>query len=73
MAPRRCCCALLVVVAEEQGVPRDRSSGTLQNDILKEFIAQNEFIYPPQHSIRLVVDTIEFCRPRDAALESCLA
>jgi methylmalonyl-CoA mutase N-terminal domain/subunit len=53
--------ALLVVVAEEQGVSRDRISGTLQNDILKEFIAQNEFIYPPQHSMRLVVDTIEFC------------
>jgi methylmalonyl-CoA mutase N-terminal domain/subunit len=53
--------ALLVVVAEEQGVSRDRVSGTLQNDILKEFIAQNEFIYPPQHSMRLVVDTIDFC------------
>jgi methylmalonyl-CoA mutase N-terminal domain/subunit len=53
--------ALLIVVAEEQGVPRAQLSGTLQNDILKEFIAQNEFIYPPQHSMRLVVDSIDFC------------
>jgi methylmalonyl-CoA mutase, N-terminal domain len=53
--------ALLIVAAEEQGVPRDRLGGTLQNDILKEFIAQNEFIYPPRQSMRLVVDTIEFC------------
>jgi len=53
--------ALLVATAEEQGVPRDRLGGTLQNDILKEFIAQNEFIYPPRHSMRLVTDTIEFC------------
>jgi methylmalonyl-CoA mutase N-terminal domain/subunit len=53
--------ALLVAVAEERGISRDRLSGTLQNDILKEFIAQNEFIYPPQHSMRLVVDSIDFC------------
>jgi methylmalonyl-CoA mutase N-terminal domain/subunit len=52
--------AMLVAVAEGQNVPRDRLSGTLQNDILKEFIAQNEFIYPPAHSVRLVVDTIDF-------------
>ncbi len=53
--------AMLVAVAEEQGVPRAQLSGTLQNDILKEFIAQNEFIYPPQHSMRLVVDSIAYC------------
>ena len=53
--------ALLVATAEEQGVPRAKIGGTLQNDILKEFIAQNEFIYPPRHSMRLVTDTIEFC------------
>jgi methylmalonyl-CoA mutase N-terminal domain/subunit len=53
--------AMLIAVAEEQGVPRAQLSGTLQNDILKEFIAQNEFIYPPHHSMRLVVDSIEFC------------
>jgi methylmalonyl-CoA mutase N-terminal domain/subunit len=52
--------AMLVATAERQGVSRDVLSGTLQNDILKEFIAQNEFIFPPAHSVRLVVDTIEF-------------
>jgi methylmalonyl-CoA mutase N-terminal domain/subunit len=52
--------AMLIATAERQGVARSQLSGTLQNDILKEFIAQNEFIYPPAHSMRLVTDTIEF-------------
>ncbi len=51
---------MLVATAEEQGASRGSLSGTLQNDILKEFIAQNEFIFPPKHSVRLVTDTIEF-------------
>ena len=52
--------AMYIAAAEKQGVPIERLRGTLQNDILKEFIAQNEFIFPPRHSMRLVVDTIEF-------------
>ena len=53
-------CAMFVAAAEKRGIPRATLSGTLQNDILKEFIAQNEFIFPPKDSMRLVVDTIEF-------------
>jgi methylmalonyl-CoA mutase N-terminal domain/subunit len=52
--------ALFIAAAEKRGVPRSKLAGTLQNDILKEFIAQNEFIYDPKHSMRLVTDTIEF-------------
>jgi methylmalonyl-CoA mutase N-terminal domain/subunit len=52
--------AMYIVAAEKHGVPRTRLRGTLQNDILKEFIAQKEFIFPPRPSMRLVVDTIEF-------------
>jgi methylmalonyl-CoA mutase N-terminal domain/subunit len=52
--------ALFIAAAEKRGVPRAKLAGTLQNDILKEYIAQNEFIYPPDHSMRLVTDTIEF-------------
>jgi methylmalonyl-CoA mutase N-terminal domain/subunit len=49
------------VVAEEHGVPLERLGGTIQNDILKEYIAQKEFIFPLQPSMRLVRDVIEFC------------
>jgi len=52
--------AMYLAVAEKQGAPWERLSGTLQNDILKEYIAQKEFIYPPRPSMRLVTDTIEF-------------
>ncbi len=52
---------MYIAVAEEQGVPASRLGGTLQNDILKEFIAQKEFIFPPEPSMRLVVDSIEYC------------
>jgi len=52
--------AMYLVVAEQQGVDWTRISGTLQNDILKEYIAQKEFIYPPRPSMRLVTDSIEF-------------
>lgn len=52
--------AMYLAVAEKRGVPFERLGGTLQNDILKEFIAQNEYIFPPEPSMRLVVDTIEF-------------
>jgi methylmalonyl-CoA mutase N-terminal domain/subunit len=53
--------AFLLVAAEEQGVPWTRLQGTLQNDILKEYIAQKEWIYPPQPHLRLIVDMVEFC------------
>ena len=52
--------AMYLAVAEKQGVDWKRLEGTLQNDILKEYIAQKEYIYPPKPSMRLVVDTIEF-------------
>ena len=52
--------AMYIVAAEKAGVPRDRLEGTLQNDILKEFVAQKEFLFPPMPSMRLVTDTIEF-------------
>src|SRR6266702_1099044 len=52
--------AMYLAVAEQQGVDWVRLSGTLQNDILKEYIAQKEYIYPPRASMRLVTDTIEF-------------
>ncbi len=52
--------AMFIAAAEKQGVPMDRLGGTLQNDILKEFIAQNEYLFPIEDSMRLVTDTIEF-------------
>ena len=53
--------AYYVCVGEQQGVPRDKLRGTAQTDILKEYIAQKEWIFPPEPSMRLVVDMIEFC------------
>jgi methylmalonyl-CoA mutase N-terminal domain/subunit len=53
--------AFYACVGEEQGVPRDKLRGTIQTDILKEYIAQKEFIFPPEPSMRLVVDMIAFC------------
>lgn len=52
--------AMYIVAAEKRGIPRAALGGTLQNDILKEYIAQKEFIFPPEPSMRLVTDTIEF-------------
>jgi methylmalonyl-CoA mutase N-terminal domain/subunit len=52
--------AMYIVAAEKMGVPRAQLSGTLQNDILKEFIAQKEYIFPPAPSLKLVTDTVEF-------------
>jgi methylmalonyl-CoA mutase, N-terminal domain len=52
--------AMYLVVAEKQGADWKKISGTLQNDILKEYIAQKEYIYPPAPSMRLVIDTFEF-------------
>src|SRR6186997_3361367 len=53
--------ALYVAAAEAQGVPRERISGTTQNDILKEYIARGTYIFPPRPSMRLVTDVFEFC------------
>ena len=52
--------AMYIVAAEKMGVPRAELTGTLQNDILKEFIAQKEYIFPPGPSLKLVTDTVEF-------------
>jgi len=53
--------AFYLCVGEEQGVLRDKLRGTIQTDILKEYIAQKEWIFPPEPSMRLVIDMIEFC------------
>jgi methylmalonyl-CoA mutase N-terminal domain/subunit len=53
--------AMYLVVAEKQGADWQRLSGTIQNDILKEFIAQKEYIYPPRPSMRLITDVFAFC------------
>src|SRR3970040_553935 len=58
--PAAVLCALSIAVCEQQGVAYDRIGGTLQNDILKEFIAQKEYIFPVEPSMRLGVDTILF-------------
>ncbi|MCS7206336.1 MAG: methylmalonyl-CoA mutase family protein [Dehalococcoidia bacterium] len=59
-APAAVIWAMYLVMAEKRGIPWDRLGGTIQNDILKEYIAQNEYVFPPKPSLRLVVDTIEF-------------
>jgi methylmalonyl-CoA mutase, N-terminal domain len=53
--------AFYVCVGEEQGIPRAALRGTIQTDILKEYIAQKEYIFPPEPSMRLVTDMVEFC------------
>ena len=60
-APAAMILAMYLVVAERQGADWATLSGTLQNDILKEYIAQKEYIYPPHPSMRLVTDTFSFC------------
>ncbi|HEX9045170.1 MAG TPA: methylmalonyl-CoA mutase family protein [Candidatus Limnocylindrales bacterium] len=52
--------AMYIVAAEKRGFPRANLEGTIQNDILKEFVAQKEYLFPPEPSMRLVTDTIEF-------------
>ena len=53
--------AFYVAIAENQGVPLDKLRGTLQNDILKEFTAQKEWIFPPEPSMRIITDMLAFC------------
>ncbi|HUU85187.1 MAG TPA: methylmalonyl-CoA mutase family protein [Phycisphaerae bacterium] len=59
-APAAILLAFYIAVGQEQGVSQDRLRGTLQNDILKEFHAQNEYVFPPVPSVKLVIDTIEY-------------
>ncbi len=53
--------AMYIVVAEERGIARDKLSGTVQNDILKEYIARGTYVYPPEPSLALVTDMFRFC------------
>jgi len=56
--------SMYLAVAEKQGVPPEKVGGTLQNEILKEYIARGTYIFPPRPSLRLVVDIIDFCKDR---------
>ena len=56
--------ALYAAVARARGIPLDRLSGTVQNDVLKEYIARGTYIYPPQASLRLATDLFAFCQER---------
>ena len=60
-APAVVLLAMYVAVGDEQGVPREQLRGTIQNDIMKEYIARNLYIYPPEPSMRLITDIFEFC------------
>ena len=60
-APAAVLLAMYVAVAERHGVPRAKLGGTIQNDILKEYIARGTYIFPPQQSMRLITDVFEFC------------
>jgi methylmalonyl-CoA mutase N-terminal domain/subunit len=60
-APAAVLLAMYVAVGDQQGVPREELRGTIQNDIMKEYIARNLYIYPPEPSMRLITDIFEFC------------
>ncbi|MBP7461121.1 MAG: methylmalonyl-CoA mutase family protein [Candidatus Delongbacteria bacterium] len=60
-APAAVLLAMYIAVAEKQGIPRKQLRGTIQNDILKEYIARGTYIFPPKPSMRLIVDTFNFC------------
>ncbi|MEU0131229.1 methylmalonyl-CoA mutase family protein [Streptomyces sp. NPDC006289] len=61
-APASILLLLYQLVAEEQGVPADRLTGTIQNDVLKEYIARGTYIFPPKPSLRLIADIFRYCR-----------
>ncbi len=61
-APAALLMLLYQLVAEEQGVSSEQLTGTTQNDVLKEYIARGTYIYPPQHSLRLITDIFTYCR-----------
>ncbi|QCJ48065.1 methylmalonyl-CoA mutase [Haloprofundus sp. MHR1] len=60
-APAAVLLAMYVAVGDQQGVDRDQLRGTIQNDIMKEYVARNLYIYPPEQSMRLITDVFEFC------------
>ena len=60
-APAAVLLALYIAVAEKNGIARAKLGGTVQNDILKEYIARGTYIFPPQHSMRLITDIFDFC------------
>jgi methylmalonyl-CoA mutase N-terminal domain/subunit len=61
-APAAVLLLMYQLVAEEQGVPKEKITGTIQNDVLKEYIARGTYIYPPAHSLRLITDIFAYCR-----------
>ena len=61
-APAAVLLAMYIAVAKKQGVPSTALRGTIQNDILKEYIARGTYIFPPKPSMRLITDIFEFCR-----------
>ncbi len=63
-APAACLMLLYEIVGEEQGVPSEKLRGTTQNDILKEYIARGNFIYPPEGAMRLTTDLFAYCKER---------
>ncbi|HHV07894.1 MAG TPA: methylmalonyl-CoA mutase family protein [Firmicutes bacterium] len=60
-APAAILLAMYIVLAEKQGVPSDKLAGTIQNDILKEYVARGTYIFPPKPSMRLITDIFEYC------------
>ncbi|MCA1712376.1 MAG: methylmalonyl-CoA mutase family protein [Actinobacteria bacterium] len=61
-APASVLLLLYALVAEEKGIPGDKLTGTIQNDVLKEYIARGTYIYPPQQSLRLITDIFKYCK-----------
>ena len=61
-APASVLLLLYALVAEEKGIPADQLTGTIQNDVLKEYIARGTYIYPPAHSLRLITNIFEYCK-----------
>ena len=61
-APASVLLAMYIAVAEKQGVSSDKLNGTIQNDILKEYMARGTYIFPPSHSMRLITDIFAFCK-----------
>jgi methylmalonyl-CoA mutase, N-terminal domain len=61
-APAALLLLMYQIVAEEQGAPKEKITGTIQNDVLKEYIARGTYIYPPAHSLRLVTNIFEYCK-----------
>src|SRR5689334_24791121 len=61
-APASVLLLLYALVAEEKGIPGDKLTGTIQNDVLKEYIARGTYIYPPQQSLRLITDIFAYCK-----------